>query len=256
MCGSRTSAWDRHSVTRMNDHRVGNAGGNRGPESAGRAWERGARPRPGGDGFWRADPGRRHHPADRPTSRPVQAPAVAPPPSQPHTSGRPWAQHRPRTDTSTLLPPSARRAERLAVRGVPLGPAPRGGKSVDLFKAPLGTWGVTIVLLAACLAGAALDLLLVGTAAWAVRILFLGATCYAAGTVRRTDWYAAVVGPPLAFAGGLLVVAVFSPHDLGRGAIAVCATMLELLALNSGAVFLGTGAAIIITLVRRFLLRR
>src|SRR5882757_8248187 len=63
---------------------------------------------------------------------------------------------------------------------------------------PLTALGVSIVLAGACLLGATLDLLLVSTAAWALTGLFLGACAYAASKVRRSDWYSAVVGPPLA----------------------------------------------------------
>jgi hypothetical protein len=96
------------------------------------------------------------------------------------------------------------------------------------------------VLAGASLIGAALDLLLVGTAAWALVALFLGACAYAATKVRRSDWYSAVVGPPLAFACGLTLVAAFSPHDMGSGFTGTIATMLEL----------------VITLVRKLPFRR
>jgi hypothetical protein len=117
--------------------------------------------------------------------------------------------------------------------------------------APLTALGLSLVLVGACLIGAALDLLLVGTAAWAMTALFLAASAYAAAKVRRCDWYSAVVGPPLAFACGLMLVAAFSPHDMGSGLLGTGATMLELLALKARAVFLGTGIALTITLVRK-----
>jgi hypothetical protein len=121
---------------------------------------------------------------------------------------------------------------------------------------PLTTLGVSIVLCGGCLIGAGLDLLLVHTAAWAITGLFIAASCYAATKVRRTDWYAAVVGPPLAFALGLTMVALFSPHDLGSGLTGIAATMLELLALKAVALFLGTGLALAVTLARRLPFRR
>jgi hypothetical protein len=123
-------------------------------------------------------------------------------------------------------------------------------------NAPLTALGVSIVLAGACLIGAALDLLLVGTAAWALTGLFLAACAYAATKVRRSDWYSAVVGPPLAFACGLTLVAAFSPHDMGTGLTGTMATMLELLALKARAVFLGTAVALGITFVRKLPLRR
>jgi hypothetical protein len=123
-------------------------------------------------------------------------------------------------------------------------------------NAPLTALGVAIVLLGACLLGAALDLLLVGTAAWALTGLFLGAAAYAATKVRRSDWYSAVVGPPLAFACGLLLVAFFSPHDMGSGLTGAVATILEFLAFKARAVFFGTGVALAITLARKLPFRR
>lgn len=116
---------------------------------------------------------------------------------------------------------------------------------------PLTTAGVCVVLGVASLIGGLIDLLLVGTAAWAITGLFLAATVYAALKVHRQGWYSAVVGPPLAFALGLSLIAVFSPHDLGSGLVGAAATMLELLAQKAQAVFLGTAAALVIVLVRR-----
>lgn len=116
---------------------------------------------------------------------------------------------------------------------------------------PLTTAGVSFVLGVACLIGGLIDLLLVGTAAWAITGLFLAATVYAALRVHRQGWYSAVVGPPLAFALGLALIALFSPHDMGSGLIGAGTTMLELLADKARAVFFGTAAALVIVLVRR-----
>src|SRR5579859_5113310 len=126
-----------------------------------------------------------------------------------------------------------------------------GGAATVTSGAPLTTAGVAVVLGGACLIGGLIDLFLVGTAAWAITGLFLAACVYAAVKVRRQGWYSAVVGPPLAFALGLTLVALFSPHDLGSGVIGAAATMLELLAVKARAVFLGTGLALVIVLVRR-----
>jgi len=116
---------------------------------------------------------------------------------------------------------------------------------------PLTTAGVSFVLGVACLIGGLIDLLLVGTAAWAITGLFIAATVYAALKVHRQGWYSAVVGPPLAFALGLTLIALFSPHDMGSGLIGAGTTMLELLADKARAVFFGTAAALVIVLVRR-----
>lgn len=111
---------------------------------------------------------------------------------------------------------------------------------------------MSIVLAGACLIGAGLDLLLVSTAAWGLTALFIAACVYAAAKVRRSDWYSAVVGPPLAFACGLLLVAAFSPHSLGgSGLKGTVATILELLAFKARAVFFGTALALCVTLARK-----
>lgn len=113
-----------------------------------------------------------------------------------------------------------------------------------------------MVLAGSCLIGAALDLLLVGTAAWCIIGLFLAGSAYAAAKVRRCDWYSAVVGPPLGFALGLFLIANFSPHDLGTGLLGTTATMLELLGYKARAVFFGTALALCIVLVRKLPFRR
>lgn len=107
----------------------------------------------------------------------------------------------------------------------------------------LTSLGVVVVLAGACLFGGGLDLLLVHTAAWALTLLFVGACVFTGLKVRRTDWYPALVAPPLAFAFGLLLVACFAQHDLGQGIVGIAATMLEMLALHAVAVFFGTGAS-------------
>lgn len=123
-------------------------------------------------------------------------------------------------------------------------------------SAPLTAFGVSMVLAGASLVGAALDLMLVGTAAWCLIGLFLAASAYAAVKVRRCDWYSAVVGPPLAFALGLFLIACFSPHDMGSGLTGTMATMLELLAFKARTVFFGTALALGVVLVRKLPFRR
>jgi|SRR5579875_118970 len=116
---------------------------------------------------------------------------------------------------------------------------------------PLTAFGVSVVLLGGCLIGAGLDLLLVRTAAWAITALFVAASAYCALKVRRCDWYSAVVGPPLAFACGLLLIAWFLPHDIGNGLVGALGTMLELLADKARVALTGTGIALVIVLGRR-----
>jgi hypothetical protein len=123
----------------------------------------------------------------------------------------------------------------------PTGQSPRPGTTGH--GGQLTSLGVVVVLAGACLVGGGLDLLLVHTAAWALTALFIGACVFTGLKVRRTDWYPALVAPPLAFAFGLFLVACFAQHDLGQGLVGIAATMLELLALHAVAVFFGTGAS-------------
>jgi hypothetical protein len=116
---------------------------------------------------------------------------------------------------------------------------------------PLTTVGVSVVLAGACVLGGLLDLLLVSTAAWAITGLFLAASVYAAMKVHRSHWYSAVVGPPLAFATGLLFVAQFSPERTGPGFMGTVTTILALLAIKARAAFAGTALGLGIVLARR-----
>lgn len=110
---------------------------------------------------------------------------------------------------------------------------------------------MAVVLAGACLIGGLLDLMLVGSAAWAVSGLFLAACAYTAVKVDRGHWYSAVVGPPLAFAGGLLFLAQFGEQRTGPGLTGTVTTMLALLAIKARAVFAGTGLAAAVVLARR-----
>lgn len=152
---------------------------------------------------------------------------------------------------------SGRNVSGRGLSGRNLGGRNLGGHRVERTAGgPLTAFGVSIVLAGACLIGAGLDLLLVSTAAWALTGLFLAACAYAAAKVRRSDWYSAVVGPPLAFACGLMLVAAFSPHDMGSGLMGTVTTILELLATKARAVFLGTAVALAVTLARRLPFRQ
>lgn len=129
---------------------------------------------------------------------------------------------------------------------------PSQGAGLSLAgTSPLTTFGVSAVLAGACVLGGLLDLLLVSTAAWAITGLFLAASVYAAMKVHRSHWYSAVVGPPLAFAAGLLFVAQFSPERTGPGFMGTVTTILALLAIKARAAFAGTALGLGIVLARR-----
>lgn len=116
---------------------------------------------------------------------------------------------------------------------------------------PLTGLGVSLVLLAACVCGALLDLLLVGTADWAVTALYIAACGYTAYRVRGADWYAALVAPPLTFAVSMILLAKLMPESFGSGLLGLAATTFELLAAKAKALFLGTVLSAAVLAVRR-----
>ena len=116
---------------------------------------------------------------------------------------------------------------------------------------PLTGLGVTIVLLAACVLGALLDLLLVGGPAWALVSLYIAACGYTASRVRGADWFAALVTPPLAFGVALILLAKLMPDSFGSGLLGTAATTFELLAAKAKALYCGAALSAVILAVRR-----
>jgi hypothetical protein len=116
---------------------------------------------------------------------------------------------------------------------------------------PLTGLGVSLVLALGCGGGALLDLLLVGGPAWALIVLYLSACGYTAAKVRRADWFAALVGPPLAFASAMILLAMLMPSSFGPGLLGVAATTFELLASKAKALYLGAALSAGLLLVRR-----
>jgi hypothetical protein len=116
--------------------------------------------------------------------------------------------------------------------------------------------GVVLALLAASSLGALLDLFLVGGPAWALTALYIAACGYTAGRVRRSDWYCALVAPPLAFAATVLLLAYLMPHSFGHGMLGLTASSFELLAGKAKALYTGTALTAIVLLLRRIKARR
>lgn len=116
---------------------------------------------------------------------------------------------------------------------------------------PLTGLGVSLVLVAACVVGALLDLFLVGGPAWALVALYIAACGYTAARVRPADWFAALVAPPLAFAAAVIVLAQLVPQSFGSGLLGTAATTLELLAGKAKALYFGAALSAVILLVRR-----
>ncbi|HTJ72815.1 MAG TPA: DUF6542 domain-containing protein [Actinospica sp.] len=136
------------------------------------------------------------------------------------------------------------------VRRPPVARAPRRTASADGIG-PLTGLGVALVLLAGCVLGSLLDLLLVGGPAWAVSALYVASCGYTAYRVRGADWYAALVAPPLAFALAMILLAKLMPQSFGPGMLGLAATTFELLATKAKALFLGTALSAVVLAVRR-----
>lgn len=121
---------------------------------------------------------------------------------------------------------------------------------------PLTGLGVTLVLLAGCVLGSLLDLLLVGGPDWAVAALYVAACGYTASRVRGADWYAALVAPPIAFALSMILLADLMPHSFGPGLLGLAATTFELLAAKAKALYFGAALSAVILGVRGVRARR
>jgi hypothetical protein len=116
---------------------------------------------------------------------------------------------------------------------------------------PLTGLGVSILLLAACVLGALLDLFLVEGPAWAVVSLYIAACGYTAFRVRGADWYAALVAPPIAFGVTMILLAKLMPESFGPGLLGLAATTFELLAAKAKALYFGVALSAAVLLVRR-----
>jgi hypothetical protein len=116
--------------------------------------------------------------------------------------------------------------------------------------------GVALVLVAGCVFGALLDLLLVGGPAWALTALYVAACGYTAGRVRPADWFAALTAPPLAFAVAVIVLAALMPDTYGSGLLGLTATTCALLAGKAKALYFGATLSALVLLVRRARARR
>jgi hypothetical protein len=121
---------------------------------------------------------------------------------------------------------------------------------------PLTGLGVALMLGAACICSAMLDVLLVGSPAWALPVTYLATCGYTATRVRGADWFSALVSPPLAFAAAVVLAAMAMPSSVGPGTLGVLATTFTLLAAKAKALYVGNAVAAGILLARRIKARR
>lgn len=153
--------------------------------------------------------------------------------------------------------PSSSRG-RSAARGATVRPAVRPGSRGPGSEGigPLTALGVSLLLLVACVLGGLLDLFLVGGPAWALIALYIASCGYTATRVRFSDWYCALVAPPIAFGVAIVLLAAIMPNSFGSGLIGTAATTFELLASKARALYTGVSLSAVVLLGRRAKARR
>lgn len=145
-------------------------------------------------------------------------------------------------------PAAARPAARPGTRG----PGAAGSDGLG----PLTGLGVSLLLATACVLGSLFDLFLVGGPAWALISLYIAACGYTAARVRPSDWFCALVAPPIAFAVSIVLLAMIMPNSFGSGLIGTAATTFELLASKARALYIGVSISALVLFVRRGKTRR
>jgi hypothetical protein len=110
--------------------------------------------------------------------------------------------------------------------------------------------GVAVIVLGASALGAVIDSIVRGDLGTVFAIMFVASSVYAATQVRRRDLLAAVIVPPLVFLTVLGVHELLSPTGKSRALIDLVGDLVSTLALNAPTLWIGTGAAAVIVLVR------
>ena len=91
-----------------------------------------------------------------------------------------------------------------------------------------------------------------GAPSWVTGVVFTIASGFVAATIRRQDLSTAVISPPLAFLTAIIIATQTSVIGAsGNLWLLEATTILTGLAFNAQWVFLGTGVALVIVLVRR-----
>jgi hypothetical protein len=135
-------------------------------------------------------------------------------------------------------------------------PGTRGPGSNSDSLGPLTALGVSLLLVTACVLGALFDLVLVGGPAWALISLYIAACGYTATRVRPSDWFCALVAPPIAFAVAIVLLAMIMPNSFASGLIGTAATTFELLAAKARALYTGVSLSALVLFARRAKARR
>jgi len=162
----------------------------------------------------------------------------------------------PKDPRETRTTPPSR--PRPAVSPASVRPAPRPGTPGPGSDSlgPLTGLGVSLLLVTACVLGAFFDLFLVGGPAWALISLYIAACGYTATRVRPSDWFCALVAPPIAFAVSIVLLAMIMPNSFASGLIGTAATTFELLAAKARALYTGVSLSALVLATRRVKARR
>ncbi|MDQ1250615.1 MAG: hypothetical protein QG597_4994 [Actinomycetota bacterium] len=132
----------------------------------------------------------------------------------------------------------------------PPGPAARR-------ESKLGSWVGFIILSSLTTVAALIEMSMAGAMSWFTGVVFTLTSAFVAFTIRPRDLATAVISPPLAFLVAVIISA--QPAVIGASGnlmLLEATTMLTSLAFNAQWVFVGTGVALVIVLVRRSSLRR
>jgi hypothetical protein len=123
-------------------------------------------------------------------------------------------------------------------------PAPRVQRAEHGLTAP----GVVVIVLAGSLVGLLIDRFTVDSG-WIYSVAFIASTVYAALQVRPRDLLSAVIVPPLVFL--LLAIGASMLDGTGGGWSDHVLDLVSQLAIGAPALWVATGAAAAIVLVRR-----
>lgn len=121
----------------------------------------------------------------------------------------------------------------------------------------MGTWGGFFIITIATAVIGLLEVLARDSVGVFTGVAFIAASAIVAATIRPADLWTAVISPPLAYLVALIIAS--QPEAIGKSGnlwLHEATAVLTGLAFNAPWVFVGTGIALIIVLVRRSHLRR
>ncbi len=124
-------------------------------------------------------------------------------------------------------------------------------------RGAINTWVGFLILAVVTTVVASVEMVTIGSLGWFTGIAFVAACIVVAFFIRRSDLSTAVISPPLAFLVAIVISAQFAAVGAaGNLWLHEATTMITSLAFNAPWVFAGTGAALIIVLMRGAAARR